>query len=400
LLFAFYLTEVCGMAPQAMATVLAASLFASGLMDILVGHYLRERTRSVRAAATVQLAGAIGSGVTFFLFLTTALVSGSQRVVFALAIGLAFRLAYAFYDVPQNAILGLAIGNDRLRTSLSSLRFVCSGLASLSIAATAPLLLTAGRQTEWFAALGCGVCIIGISSSALFLWICRRTAATTQAIGAKQPLPGRTAGAPLLPGRPVILLLLIGFILSASSVVFLKLEPYFAAYILKTTAARSMVMLSIAGGGIASQFCAAWIAARWHVPAAFRLSAVTLTAGAIIFMSVGTQSALWAATAGFIVGFGINGLGMLLWAAVGNFAAASASHPRSLPPTLIFGMLTFSQKSASALATLVIGAVLTLNGILPTAFGTFLPIVVAMSIAPIIGAVICLILADCLKVEH
>ena len=48
LLFAFYLTEVCAMAPA-----LALALFASGLMDVGVGHLLRRSTRCVRAAASV-----------------------------------------------------------------------------------------------------------------------------------------------------------------------------------------------------------------------------------------------------------------------------------------------------------------------------------------------------------
>jgi len=255
------------MAPQAMAAVIAASLLLSGLADISIGHYLRACTRPVAVAA--QLAGAIVSAVTFLLFLMTGLVPFSQRVPFALAIGLAFRLAYAFYDVPQNAILGLATLTDGIRTALSSLRFVCSGLASLSNAAAAPLLLTVGRQTAWFAAFGAGVGIIGISSSAMFRWVFQRAEKAT-----RPPLPAQflaathvdariktPSGTVTTARRHVAVLLATGFSIGASGAVFQKLEPYFAAYMLQSAAARGMVMIAIAFGGIASQFFAAWIVA-------------------------------------------------------------------------------------------------------------------------------------------
>jgi Na+/melibiose symporter-like transporter len=390
LLFAFYLTEVCGLAPSLMATVVAAALFASGLMDVAVGHYLRARVRTVFAAATVQLWGAAAAGIGFSLFMTIGLADRAQALQLALVLGMAFRLAYAFYDVPQNAILGLGAMDGRQRTRLSSLRFICSGLASLSIAATTPLLLTTARQPERFAAVGAIICLISIGSSAWFLWVSKHGQSNARA-GAPAELAQAQADAGTRPDR-TLLLLGAGFVVSASSVVFMKLEPYFAAYLLPTPLARGMVLTAIACGGIASQFVAVWIAGRWHAMLAFRVMAAILGCSSLAFALLGARHVEWAALAGFAVGFGLSGVGMLVWSAMGNLAAALAIRRHSLSPTMLFGMLTFTQKSASAAGTIVIGV--TLNHHLEWERGASAsPILWAMGLAPLLGALVCLLLA-------
>jgi Na+/melibiose symporter-like transporter len=387
LLFAFYLTEVCRMAPQVMGLVLASALFASGLMDIAVGHLLRSHARSVPAAAGVHALGACGAGLAFFLFLGIELFFGRQHVFAALAIGLVFRLAYAFYDVPQNAILGLAPGGDRLRAGLSSLRFVCSGLAALAIAGAAALLLTHARQSAAFAALGALVGITAVGSSLRFLWVARSATALRPARDAAATA-GRGALVSAGLNRRLARLLGLAFVVSASSVVFMKLEPYFAAYVLTTPAARSTLLAAVACGGIASQPVTFWAAGRWSVPAASRACALAAMAGAAAFLLLGTRGAAWLPAAALLVGFGLQGLGMLLWTAVANATAASAHAPAALAPTMVFGLLTFSQKSASALGTLAIGAILgTRDASIATA-GSLLPVVLAMGAAPLACAVI------------
>lgn len=382
------------MAPPQMAAVLAIALFASGLMDVAVGHFLRARTRSVRAAAAVQLLGAAGAGLAFFLFLGIEVLFGGRHVLLALAIGLAFRLAYAFYDVPQNAVLGLASGGERLRAGLSSLRFVCSGLASLSIAAVASLLLAQGRQAESFAMLGAAVGVLAIGTSALFLWSARvRSAASPSLAPPATPVIGRSRIC-ARTGRHLALLLGVGFAISVSGAVFMKLEPYFAAYLLDTTLARGALMAAVACGGIASQPFAFWCVARRDVRTAFRLCAAILMLGALAFLSMGTHSAAWAAAAGFATGFGLNGLGMLLWTAVANAAAAPGA---ALAPTVTFGLLTLSQKCASAMGTLAIGAMLGWDGVAPASAASYFPIVLAMGLGPFAGALVCAVLAPRLQ---
>jgi Na+/melibiose symporter-like transporter len=391
LLFAFYLTDVCGLAPGPMAIVLGTALFASGLLDISVGHAMRARIRSVHAAATMQTLGAIASGAAFVLFLTLAMTfppvtssQGPRLGTLALAAGLGFRLAYAFYDVPQNAVLGLIRVDDAGRAGLSSLRFVCSGLASLTIAGVAPLLLAKGRQAEWFAAFSGAVALASVASSLVFLRTARNANAAPRAEQA--PNPKATNAHP--PWRALLPMLWLGFAIAVAGVVFTKLEPYFVARFLTPNPARATVMLVIACGGIAGQPLVLRIAARAGPVLAFRVSASALAAGALAFAALGGRDAWYAAGAGCIVAFGLNGLGMLVWTAIGNLTASSAA----LSPTLTFGLLTFGQKSASALGTIVIGAVLHLQAA-PAEAASPMAIVLAMGLVPLAGAVICAVLA-------
>lgn len=380
LLFAFYLTQVCGIAPPVMAPVLAVSLFASGLIDVAVGHALRTRVRTVRAAAAVQALGACGAGLAFFLFLALAFLPGPQRVAMGATIGLVFRCAYAFYDVPQNAVLGLAAGPQSLRAGLSALRFACSGLAALTLAAAAAFLLTRQPQTQRFAMLGASVGAVAIATSLLFLWAARATTDVAPAAAS------RLTCAKPRPHRALVQLLGMSFVITVSSAIFMKLEPYFAVS-LASTAARAALMGAVACGGIASQALTLWGIARWQLEATARLCATIALAGGLSFMSLGAGSAAAACVSGFVVGCGLNGLGMLVWTAVGNLAAAPARSTATLAPAMAFGLLTCSQKSASALGILAIGAMLDWRG---AGAGAVLPVLLTMGAAPVAGALLCL----------
>lgn len=386
LLFAFYLTEVGGMAAGMMAIVIAVSLCASGAMDILVGHALRHHVRCVASAARVQLLGACTAGAMFFLFLATQRASDAPGVAAALVTGLAFRLAYAVYDVPQNAILGLAAGGHALRARLSSLRFICSGLAALTIAATAPLLLDKGRQAERFLMLGLGVGLMAACTSLLFHGIARRAACTPHPACAGPAKRGTHASS--AAGHTIAWLLWLAFVTTAANGVFVKLEPYFAAQLLDTAFARGTLMVAVACGGIASQAFALWKGTRWPTQTVARLFAMAAAGGALGFLA-GSAHAAWAPAAAFAIGFGLNGLGMLLWTALANTAAAAAKVRTALAPTVIFGLLTCSQKTASALSVLFVSLALGHTGA-PA-------IVLAMGGAPLAGALVCLAAAARLK---
>lgn len=303
---------------------------------------------------------------------------------------LGFRLAYALYDVPQNAVLAPAPVDDGARARLSSLRFVCSGLASLSLAPLAPLLLAQDRQAEHFAAFGAGVSLVAIDTSLAFMWTARRAPLLSRpALGRESLVPGERssaghAGAP----RAILPLLGLGFVVATSSAVFMKLEPYFIAHYLAATLSRTAVMLGIAAGGIASQPFTVRIATRRGLAPAFRCAALVLAAGAAAFMALGSRSAAGAAAAGFVVGFGLNGLGMLIWTRVGNLSAGAAARQPLLSAPLASGLLTFTQKTASALGTVIVGAALELRGadVAPA-------ITLAMGLVPLSGAAACLAFA-------
>ena len=64
ILFAYFLTEACGLSADRMGWVLAISLIVSALSDIVVGRVLTARVRDTASASRMQFVGAAGSTAT------------------------------------------------------------------------------------------------------------------------------------------------------------------------------------------------------------------------------------------------------------------------------------------------------------------------------------------------
>lgn len=353
LLFAFFLTESCGLPPIAMTTILSLGLCACGLADLIVGHRLGAKVRSLPAAARVQSLGAILTGVFFVLFLCSGILPESSRLLWAFATSLLFRVSFACYDVAQNAVLGLAPLNDHDRSVLSSIRLCGSALATISISIVAPFLLedaTALGSSARFVPFGLALGIFGIASSVAYGLLLRRGTVT---VASRPPDQGHRLHVP----KALASLLAMAFIMSACNVLFTKQVPYFAAYALSSTAARMSILVSVGMGGVLGMSFWIRMIDRWTLPVAFRIAAITLTCGAVAFLALGGEKLGQTICAGILLGFGLNGLNMMLWVAVGAFAARQRA-AGGMAPTRIFGLLTFSTKLSSALGLLLVGKVL------------------------------------------
>lgn len=84
LLFAFFLTEACGLTPQAMGWVLGLTLFLNGLADLALGTKLDGRIADAATAATLQARAAPAVAACFLLFAITPLIPADWRVIWAL----------------------------------------------------------------------------------------------------------------------------------------------------------------------------------------------------------------------------------------------------------------------------------------------------------------------------
>ena len=351
LLFAFFLTESCGLPAIDMTIILSLGLCVCGLADLIVGHRLGASVRSLPAAARVQSLGAILTAVFFVLFLCSGMLPMSARLTWALATSVLFRVSFAGYDVAQNAVLGLARLGDHDRSVLSSVRLCGSALATMSISVTAPFLL---QDAARFIPFGLILGLVGIASSMAYGLLLRHESAAIPA-----PIPA--AAAPqhrLHVPRALAALLAMAFAMSACNVVFTKLAPYFAAYFLSSTAARMTILVSVGMGGVLGM--PIWIRAidRWTLPAAFRIAAALLVCGTVAFLALGGEKVGQTACAGLLLGFGLNGLNMMLWVAVSDFAARQRGSIDGMAPTRIFGLLTFSTKFSSAMGLMLVGTAL------------------------------------------
>src|ERR1700736_3975768 len=150
LLFAFFLTEACGLPPHHMALILSGSLVLNAAADLVVGRYLSYRVETAAAAGRTQFRAALFSVCAFCAFGCAGLVPAPARFGFAIVAIIAFRLSYPFFDIPQNALLALTTSNDSERARVSSYRFIFGGVANIALASSfGPLLQgqRAGAQT-------------------------------------------------------------------------------------------------------------------------------------------------------------------------------------------------------------------------------------------------------------
>jgi GPH family glycoside/pentoside/hexuronide:cation symporter len=365
LLFAFFLTELCGMRASSMGLVLGASMLVAAVFDVGCGYGFARKVHTIRQAGRVQLPGAVLNGAALLLFAATPLLPPEHRVAFALAVSLVFRALYATQDVPENSVLGLvgSSRDDAPRVELSSTRFVASSAAALCVQGAAAFVLMGGAAADHamrFMVYVAAIVALNIAGSALLhrevtrhVPDCSTRPPPREAIGAAGAGDTRAAAVPGPKGLLASLCLL-----AAAYAVFGKLEPYFAARAFDTNATRSAVMVCVALGAIASQ--PVWVAIRRRssLTAAMRAAAAVMGGGAILFLLFGGAGALMAALAALLLASGTTGLSMLLWAGLSTHVVGwSETRAQSLA-VLALGVMNALVKVAIGMAVVALGVVL------------------------------------------
>jgi GPH family glycoside/pentoside/hexuronide:cation symporter len=345
-LFAFFLTEACGLEPATMGWVLGASLIVNAFADLLVGTLLAHRIRSVASAGVAQWAGALSACAALVLFSLSGLVPEPARLAYAAILLMLFRLAYALFDNPQNAMLALASGDDGGRVRLTVVRYVASGLTSLLIALVAVPFVRArdaGVQSIHFAGFAiCLACIAVLSARLLERYSRSPAGLPITGIGGTFA-KAEHRGPPLASTAVFVIILVFAFCGS----VFGKLLPYFTAFASHSVAMGGTLMMSDAVGRFLSQFFWGAFAQRRPLAGTLRVALLCWAAGATFFLAV------FLGFSGLVYGVGSGGILMCLWA-----LAASASHAENVPSTAIYGGLTFCSKIGHAGSLLAIALIL------------------------------------------
>ena len=349
LLFAFFLTEACGLSPRQMGLVLGASLAVSAGTDLAVGFVLGRRVQDARAAGVYQLTGMLLSAAAFWAFTLTATApQGAIRLALALVALIAFRASYSLVDVPQNALLGLATRSDGERAVLSSVRYVFGGLANIIVAmAFAPMFqMKAGRShPETFIIFAI---LIGLAAtiSAAGLWARLRWGEHIEAVLD----PSDPHRRPALNKARLGPVLSIMFLITAATSIFSRLEPYFAAYGLGPALQGGAILTCVALGSVASQPFWALLARSTSLGATFACACTALVVGSAAFDGLVLRGVALGALGAALYGCGSGGVLMSLWALAASGAGARA--------TISFGALTCVSKLALALSAFLAGELL------------------------------------------
>ena len=356
ILFAYFLTEVGHIPVRYMGLILAIGYFSGTAADLVLGLLLRRRLSHVMAACRLQCLGAVLSALTLVLLFLCSYVPPAWSAPYALLTGITFRIAYALYDLPQNALLSLATKDADSRSRVSSLRIFFSGTASFLIAsAIAPLLtfrLTTGQPAR-FLLLVLGLSLAAIASAFILLRFMRKAG----------PFP---AVPPMQLARPTLWLLLRAMppgvwilvamivLISGGCAMFLKLEPYYIAYVLKSPAWGRSIAMMASLGAILSQFLWRYLLLQ---PGKSRVDCLLLaTAGLLVSITGFWLGTDWPLIMACALGFGIfsGGCGTVLWAAFGDLVADSAKADTGLA----YGLMTGAVKIALGCNCLLLGQLL------------------------------------------
>lgn len=353
LLFAFFLTEICGLPPREMGIILGVSLLLNAFVDLALGRTLSRWIHTVAQAGRVQFVGACIAGTAFAAFGLSGLVQADHRFAYALGAIVLFRLAYPVVDNPQNAMLALATKSDAERAGLAGVRYIAAGLAGIAIGGLFSVVIgRSGGQAARFAFFTEAIVIVAVVAA---LGLARFSAHAISADATSgSPLPARSGSVEsgALRALPVFLMI---FCFSGCNAVFIRLQSYFAATIIGPDARSGSVIMAISAATVASQLLWTPIARRIGLVRTLRIALGLWAAASMLFWLVGAHGLVPAALVGLAYGAANGGVLMLLWA----LAAASArpNHPKS-SATTVFGKLTFSSKLAMAAASLVVAELL------------------------------------------
>lgn len=394
LLFTFFLTEAVGLAPSYVGIVLGLSLLANAAMDLALGWLVRRRVDSVEAAARMQAVGALACGPALVLFASVGFVAEVMRAPFALAGILAFRCAYSLIDVPQNAMLAFATADDGGRARIASKRYIVGGGAQLTLGALfAPMMIGALPSDQsarfWWLCLSLASLVM-LTALALRLVVKRRP--DIQIIGHRASV--------LVPvifrqdARYVAFTLFaMAFSLSASTPIFSKLKPYFAAFAVQDVFNAAVVLSAAAVGSLLGQFGWARLAQKFPLLTVLRAALLVTACGVAVFF-VATRLFLPAVAFGiFIYGIGTGGILMSVWSLLARAASMDSS---PFPGTAAFGLYTCCSKVGHAASSGFAGLILAGLDYRFQATATG-PLVVWMAAVPLLGLVMVYVLSDWLK---
>lgn len=351
MLFAFFLTEVGGLPPAAMGAVLGLGLVASALADLVAGWLLRHVLADVRSAARLQLVGAAGSSLALAAVFASVWAPASARVAFALAVCLAFRLAYALYDLPQNTLVTLATSDAAGRTRVVATRYVFTGLAGLTVASvTVPLLMSgaAAERPLRYVGLAGVLSVVAIGSAVALSWVLRGTETPSQPAQSQAWSPWRVLG----PTSGLLVALM--FVESLAGPIFSRLEPYYAAYVLRDPLLSGGVLIAVSLGGAGSQPLWAWLSRGLDRASMVGVTAVALVLSAGLFLLLSPLGGAWPLACGLLFGAANSGLGLSMWSAFGDAVAREARGGEGLA----YACFTASSKLALALGVWGLGLVL------------------------------------------
>lgn len=355
ILFAFYLTEQVGLRATQMGVVLGLGLIVSAVIDLVIATRFRRTLSDAAATGRLQFAGSVLCAVAFLGVFLGFWIPSNISFAYALAAGLAFRVAFALFDLPQNALMALATRDSAGRDRVASTRIWFSGVAILIVAlAVGPLVAdpesSAGAMRYLILAVLVGVPAVSGS------------AALAHVVSRPHPSASQTSStrveATALPRPSAVfwLLLILMVVTSLATPIFSKLEPYFAGFVIRSPLWGGVIISAVALGIVVGQ--PAWaLLCRHYSRARIMIGAAGVQIVSLMwfwFWPVDQPGGF--AGAAFVFGLGNGGVGMALWGAFSETVARTAKGHEGLS----YAAFTATAKVTLGVGGLGLGAALAL----------------------------------------
>jgi Na+/melibiose symporter-like transporter len=380
ILFAFYLTEQVGLPASQMGMVLGLGLIVSAAIDIITASRFRRTLSDAAAAGRLQFAGSILCALAFLGVFLGFWIPTSYGFAYAMVSGLAFRVAFALFDLPQNALMALATSDSASRDRVASTRIWFSGIAILIIAlAVGPLVADPESAAGAVRYLILALCV-GVPAVAGAYGLGRVVSRTDSPEPTILPAPGGTVGLPR-PSAVFWLLTTLMVVTSLATPIFSKLEPYFASFVIRSPLWGGVIICAMAFGVVLGQ--PLWsILCRRHARAVVMIAAALAQIVALMWFWIWPNDhPAGFAGAALLFGLGNGGVGMVLWGAFSETVARSARGREGLS----YAAFTATAKVTLGLGGLGLGAAL---GGIDYRGGDNAMIVTLMTTVPAAGAVV------------
>ncbi len=355
-----YYTDVFGLSPASVGTMLLVTRVWDAAIDPLVGMLAdRTSTRWGKFRPYVLLGGP-ALGVSAVLAFTTPDLSGSSKLLYAYVTHSLLMLAYTVVNVPYAALLGVMTDDPQERTRLSSYRFAGAFVAGVLVQKlTLDLVGWLGNGNEargWQLTMG----LYGVLGMLLFV--------VTFFTTSERIPPQRTEtsfGADvraLLSSRPWLTLFGLGLLVIVAFWVRGGASAYYFKYFVRDP---ELLGWFLASGGVAALLGALLTAQVSRLLGKRGAYAALMAAAAVTMFAL-----YWVRSENLVLIFGLNALGAfllgptapLVWSMYADTADHTEWRTGRRATGLVFAAAMFGTKLGGALGGWVTGALLTFFG--------------------------------------
>ncbi|MET0498007.1 MAG: MFS transporter [Steroidobacteraceae bacterium] len=347
LLLGYFLYAVLHIPAGEVARLLFIFLLFGAVCDALIGFaisWLRMQRR------TVLLLHAVGSLATVvLLFGQFMLTSDSSQ--WTLPVGLAFRFAFALYDVPQTALTSLLPMNDRdardyvrLRTTLSSVARVTVTAANLAFVQLPATVFRTGVGAALFALSA----MVLVTSVGLL-----HNGSPSQKVA-----PPPRSATRIAPPRG-LLSVLVAFLASTTLFATLSRLLIFSPSPPEFAHLGAWLLLAFGVGNVVGPMVAGRLldVAGWR-GACVIAGVLAALAGDLLLLMPHTVLPTAQIAAASIYGLGLGAVGMYLWDTASRVVRRHASLTGQRSDGLVFGLIIFTIQISIALSSLILGGVI------------------------------------------